>query len=143
MAVTSCSKCGSQIPPGSERCPQCGHLNDNKASSKKIKGCAGIGGGCLALIIILFVIVACAAISSKPTESVMRSEVCTKLGTIGCGFGAVVEGFGIIKVTYHDYIFLSTLSVKISDEPEKTVAIGIFGNIFTGDARNNGPGRTR
>lgn len=105
-------------------------------SKKMNKGCLGLSGGCLALIVLVLIIVACIATATKPTESELRGEVCTKLGTLLCGGGALAESFGLVTLKYHDYIFFSTLTMQSGQGKEETIAYGVFGQVLTGDARN-------
>lgn len=142
MSNTTCSNCALQVPAGAAACPNC-RTPITAAKPKKInKGCLGASGGCLALIALVLIIVACTATASKPTESELRSEVCTKLGTLVCGGGALAESLGFVTLKYHDYIFFSTLTVQTGQDKEETIAYGMFGQVLTGDARNkNAPKR--
>jgi len=87
--------------------------------------------GCLGIAVLFAVIFACIATATKPTEAAMRTEVCSKMGIFACGAGKLGESLGMVQFTYHDYLFFSTLTVKVANEPEKTAAIGILGQIMT------------
>ena len=142
MALITCPSCKKPVSAESSTCPGCSHTLREIPGKKSKKGCLGLSGGCLAVILILFVIGGCILAASKPTESAMRSEVCTKLGGAVCAAGSIIEGLGFVTISYHDYILFSTLTIKAGSEPEKTIAFGIFGQTITNDSRKK-PERTR
>lgn len=49
MAKTLCSNCGTGIPPGSKKCPECGNLQASKL--KMILGASAVLIGALVIII--------------------------------------------------------------------------------------------
>lgn len=49
MAKNNCSNCGTDIPPGSRKCPECGNLQTS--NSKMILGAAAVLIGALVIVI--------------------------------------------------------------------------------------------
>lgn len=49
MAKTICSNCGTNIPPGSKKCPECGSLQTS--NPKMILGAAAVLIGALIIVI--------------------------------------------------------------------------------------------
>lgn len=107
-------------------------LEEEQRSRGKKKGCATLGGGCLGIVLLLVVLLACAAVGTKPSEMTMRETVYRKYGPLVRVAGGVCETLGVCEITYNDYLFFSTLSVKIGNKPEMTAAIGFFGQVITG-----------
>jgi predicted nucleic acid-binding Zn ribbon protein len=138
MALTTCPICSKQVSEESHACPHCGHPFRSEAKKKGSNGFMSSG-----LVLIVVVIILSAAFISKPNESKMRDEVCTKVGALACVAATFAESLGTVTISYHDYLVFSTLTIKSNQQPEKNIALGVFGQVFAGDAREERPERSR
>jgi hypothetical protein len=84
----------------------------------------------LGLVLVLLVVFAGLAIAFKPDEKALRDGACKKSGSIACGAGSAGETIGLYKISYHDHTVFSTLTLKLPGDSERTVALGVLGQVI-------------
>ena len=143
MALIFCPICSNKVSEQAPACPHCGHpiarqtalsqpqklvIEERKAGSS---GFGVLSGGCLTFILILLVIVALAAVATKPTESALKNSLAAKYGWLFQVGSTLGQNLGLVNFAYHDYLFFSTLTIQVIGEPERTAAFGVFGQVIT------------
>src|SRR5262245_45985121 len=140
MPLIACPACGKQVSDQAPGCPSCGHpiagpppgQAPQKVIIEQPPPQRSGGGGCI-IFLVLLVIAGIAAAATKPGELGMKKAIVAKHGA-GFGFAAAFgEAIGTAKSTYHDYLVFSTLTMKDLRGTERTLAIGLFGQVIVLD----------
>jgi hypothetical protein len=131
MPLISCPICTKDVSASAPACPNCGHPIAQKSSQTAVRA-SGLLGAAEAVVVVLIIVIGIVAVVTKPSESSLRTALTEKYGLIW-GVGVVAEKIGLVNISYHDYIFVSRLSVQIGTDPERTVAYGFFGKTIVPD----------
>jgi len=134
MALIPCPTCRLNNPAQAATCLHCGQPLAEAPPVTEKPGMA-MGPKIAVSIGVFLVMIGLWAVVTRPGEAELKNAMMKKYASIYVP--AVIEQMpGLVDIKYHNHVVFSKATVKIGTEPERTAAIGAFGNIFLADLQS-------